>query len=492
MPRIANDRREKVADVVLVQPRVGDWDEIRSHPSIPLALLSAARLVAKEFSVVLIDTRINKDWKAELIRELKKSPLCVGVTSMTGRQIRFALEISKAVKKHSRIPVIWGGIHASILPDETLQNPNIDFLIKGEGEKTFQELVKNLKSKESRKNIPGLWYKEGGAVKGNHDRAFCSLDDLEGLPYHLVDLANYLPLFMGRRTMYIETSRGCPNACTYCYNKSYNNRRWRAQSPEGVLRHIKDIVLRKHVKSFYVVDDNTFVDLNRVRKICEGIVKDNLDIYWEAQGITIRSALKMDDAYISLLERSGLKKVHFGVESGSENVLSFVDKNISISDICAVNKKFKQHNIIVQYNFMSGLPTETTGDIKKTIKLIFDLMRENPKALISPMCPYTPYPGTELYRKALKDGFRQKSFLEDWVETDYGDSIWTSKKRTQLLKNIFFTSMFLDTHRAKDMIESQFFRHAINMYRPLAKFRLKHMFFSLMPEIAVKNFIFKN
>ncbi|MEK6727512.1 MAG: hypothetical protein AABY28_02405, partial [Candidatus Omnitrophota bacterium] len=79
--------------IVLIQPNIGDWDDLRSHPSLPLSLLSASRMVAKEFDIVLIDTRVEKDWKVRLKRELEENPLCVGVTSMTGRQIGFALEI---------------------------------------------------------------------------------------------------------------------------------------------------------------------------------------------------------------------------------------------------------------------------------------------------------------------------------------------------------------------------------------------------------------
>lgn len=465
---------------------------VRSHPSLPLALLSAARLVDKNYDVALVDTRIDREWRRRLLLELTKRPICVGVTSITGRQIRYALEISRFVKENSDIPVVWGGIHASIFPDQTLANEYIDFVVKGEGEETFLKLVQAIEKSGTYDKIPGLWYKENGLAKNCGDSAFCNLDDFGYLPYHMVDLESYLPVFMGRRTMYFETSRGCPNACTYCYNKSYNNRRWRPQSPTVVLKHLKEIVSEKRIKSFYMIDDNFFVDIRRAKEICEEIIKERLDIYWEAQGITVQSALKMDDDCLSILEKSGLKKVHFGAESGSERILKLVCKNIRVSDILAVNKKFKKYNIVLQYNFMSGLPSETTDDIKSTIKLCFDLMKENPKALISPICPYTPYPGTELFSEAMRLGFRDRKRLEDWIESDYGDNIWTSIERMKLLKSLFFASMFLDTHRARDMIESPLLKLVINAYRPMAKWRLRHMFFTTMPELAVKDFLFKD
>ena len=96
-------------EVVLVQPKVGDWDMVRSHPSLPLSLLSAASLVNQEYNVVLIDMRRGDDWKRRLKAELDKNPLCVGTTSLTGRQIRYALQISRFIKENSNAPVVWGG-----------------------------------------------------------------------------------------------------------------------------------------------------------------------------------------------------------------------------------------------------------------------------------------------------------------------------------------------------------------------------------------------
>lgn len=480
-----------MAEVILIQPHIGDWDAVRSHYSLPLALLAACRIVAKTFEVSLIDTRVNANWKKHLLSELEKQPICVGVTAITGRQIKYALEISQFVKNNSNVPVVWGGIHASLFPYETIQNDNIDFVIKGEGEYAFMELVMALKDNSSLEGIAGLWYKKDNVILNGGERKFCNFDTLGKIPYNLIVDEQYCPLFMGRRTLNFETSRGCPEACTYCYNKSYNNRSWRSMSSGVVIDHLEHVIRNNGISSFYFIDDNFFVDLGRARSICEEIIRRRLDIYWEAQGITIHSALKMNDEYIAVLEKSGLKKIHFGVETGSERILNLVQKNISIADIHSINKKFSKHNIVLQYNFMSGFPTETIADLKKTIKLCFDLMENNPNALISPICPYTPYPGTELYQQAVDSGFIMKKNLEDWVESDYGDNIWYSKKRMTLIKKLFFASMFLDTHRAKHMINSSFLKLLINTYRPIAKLRLKFLFFSFMPEFYLYNAIFR-
>jgi len=171
-----------MADIVLLQPRVGDWDDFRSHPSLPLSLLSASRLVSREFDTVLIDTRMEGNWRDRLRSELNKKPLCVGITSMTGRQIGYALGISSYVKEISDVPVVWGGIHASLLPESTLKNPSTDILVIGEGEISFLGLARALAAKSDLKGIAGISYKEKSGIIKNPRRGFAKLDGLPDLP----------------------------------------------------------------------------------------------------------------------------------------------------------------------------------------------------------------------------------------------------------------------------------------------------------------------
>ncbi|MBN3040263.1 MAG: B12-binding domain-containing radical SAM protein [Candidatus Omnitrophica bacterium] len=478
-------------EVILIQSKVGDWDKVRSHPSLPLALLSSARLVAKEFKTILIDTRIERSWRRRLRRLLEKKPLCVGLTSITGRQIHYALEISKFIKQFSKVPIIWGGIHASLLPESTLENPNIDILVIGEGEETFLELVKALKEKRNLKDIAGIWYKERGVLLANKSRPFVDLNTLAPLPLDIIKINNYLPVFKGRRTFYIETARGCPNQCGFCYNSAYNKNRWRAFDARRVVEEIKYLYKTYNISSFYVIDDNTFVDTKRALAIARGIIDEKLDVYLEFQGISISSAMKFDDQDLELLVRAGMKKVHFGIESASERILKSVNKRLNIDHVLEVNKRWSRHDVRVQYNFMCGFPGETREDIRKTVELIFRLMKDNRNSLISPLCPFTPYPGTALYDQAIEDGFLHKKKLEDWSRSDYGDDIWDSVKRKKFLSRLFFASMFLDVHRSKDMVQSPILKLLIDLYRPLAKFRVKHLFFRGMLELKIKNLLFR-
>ncbi|GAG10755.1 unnamed protein product, partial [marine sediment metagenome] len=202
-----------MADAVLVNP---SGYKLINDQTLPLGLLYTAIFAHKEFDIKLIDDRVESDWKSKLISELKKEPKIVGVTSLTGKQILSALEVSKIVKENSNALMLWGGIHASLLPKQTLENKYIDIIIEGEGEFTFYELMKALEKNKSLKEIKGLWYKKDGKINSNPKRPLLNLDTLPIPPYHLIDIKKYVQVRKTRDyrpSINLMTSRGCPNKC---------------------------------------------------------------------------------------------------------------------------------------------------------------------------------------------------------------------------------------------------------------------------------------
>jgi len=131
----------------------------------------------------VIDQRIEPQWEAELLDELKKGPLCVGISSMTGPQLRYALAASKLVKAHSSAPVIWGGPHPSLMPEQTLRHELIDVVVEGEGEETLPELLQALEGKRPMGTVRGIWYKDGGRPVKTAPRDFTDLNTQPPL-YH--------------------------------------------------------------------------------------------------------------------------------------------------------------------------------------------------------------------------------------------------------------------------------------------------------------------
>ena len=138
------------------------------RPYVPLALLAvAAPLLRDGYEVRLIDQRLDADWERSLLSAITRDTLLVGITSLTGSQLLHALRASQLVKQHTNLPVVWGGIHASRLPEQTIQDTHIDYVIQGEGEETIVELARALEKGASPAGIQGLWYKENGQSRQN-------------------------------------------------------------------------------------------------------------------------------------------------------------------------------------------------------------------------------------------------------------------------------------------------------------------------------------
>ena len=143
-----------MADIVLVNPHgtkfVGDY-------TLPLGLLQSSVFITEKYDVKILDLRVKQDWKAALLAELKKEPHFCGISTITGPNLISALEISRLIKENSKALVVWGGIHASLLPEQTLENPLVDIVVKGEGEETFVELADAIINKKPLKGILGVW-----------------------------------------------------------------------------------------------------------------------------------------------------------------------------------------------------------------------------------------------------------------------------------------------------------------------------------------------
>lgn len=477
-----------MSDIILVQPKLGYVDSFIFKNTLPSALLSISRLIDKEYKVKIIDQRLDKDWKKHLLKELNQNSLCIATSCITGMPIKYALEISKFVKINSNIPVIWGGKHPTILPEQCLKNKNIDLVVRGEGEITFYELVKALDKNKPLKNIKGISYKKNRKITHNSDREFVDLNKLPPLPYHLIDIKHYLTKRLNIPSLYMETSRGCPNNCGFCYNKIMNKCKWRALNVENVIRNIKQVVDDFKINNLFFTDDNFFVNLKRAKDIAKGIITEKFDLIWDLQGGDINYLSKLNNKSLKLLEKSGCSRLTFGVESGSERILNLIDKKISPQQVLDFNKRLSKYEIKANYNFIAGFPTETISDLKKSVNLSLKILKQNKYATISNIVVYTPYPGTNLYPLALKQGLKQPKKLEGWVNynTDTVNLPWLSKKRKKLVESLFICSLFID-NKFMELNASKIIKLIAKIYGPIAKARFKNMFFWFMIEKTAYN-----
>jgi radical SAM superfamily enzyme YgiQ (UPF0313 family) len=466
-------------DIILIQPRAGTFDLLGAR--IPSGVLSLATLPKdKGYNVKIIDQRIDKDWEKNLIKALKSNPICVGITCMTGRQIEFALKASKIVKEHSTSPVVWGGVHTTILPEESISHPLIDIIVLREGEITFMEVVEALENRTALADVKGIYYKEGGKVKRTGERSFIkNLDGLPDLPYELLDMEKYSSINIEGKSIDFVSSRGCPFNCSFCYNTYFNRRLWRALSAEETVKRLKNMVNKYNIKTIFFQDDNFCADLTRLRKILKGILEEKLDINWGTLGLRVDTAKRMDDSMLQLMEKSGCVNVDIGAESGSKRILEMIDKQITVEDLLSVNKRISKYPFIVKYSFVIGFPTETRDEREATVKTALKLVKDNKRAY-TPFFVYTPYPGTPMFDLAIKNGLVPPKSLEEWSKFGWDNwyfnfKSWLTAAQIRELKSIEISSMFYN-EVIRYKINKGTTRLLFDLYHPIAKFRFKNYF----------------
>jgi len=477
--------------IVLVYPQIMKGWQARPTVALPMSLLCIATPVMNAgYDVKIIDQRVEPRWRPILKDELQKDPICVGVSSMTGPQLRHALGISKMVKEYGNSPVVWGGTHPSLLPEQTLKNENIDIVVQEEGEETFPELVQALDGKRPLSTVKGIWYKDNGLIKNAGMRPFIDLNKQPPLPYHLIEPKNYTRTMFGIEHLDFFTSRGCPHQCTFCYNVAFHKRQWRPMDPDIAILRIKDFVQRYNVRGLFFDDGNFFFDLHRGRQILEGMIKESLNVSVAKINIDFLTLLKMDEKDFALLQRAHCRHLPIAVESGSEKIQTLLKKPVDVRRLLEINRDLKKYDIIPYYAFMMGLPTETEDDLSESISLAQRLLDENPKADTS-FNIFTPFPGTELFDITVKNGLHPPECIEDWVSFNYRNLVqggpWLSEKMRHLVEVLDFCTFLMGKRPFLQPYEktNPLVPLLCNFYAPLARKRIKHFWYQFPVEIKL-------
>ncbi len=442
--------------IILFNPKTGL--DLEGTIRLPIALLSISSMIHKKYNVIIIDQRADKDWKNTLINNIDNNVLCFGVTSMTGRQILHGLSASKIVKKiNKNIKIIWGGVHSSLLPEQTLQNKYVDIIVMHEGELTFKNLVEKLDKKQSYKNLKGIAYKDNkkdennkSKIKINPRAEFLDLNKLPPLPYHLINVKRYINTMVHNgkylSMLHMETTRGCPHKCSFCYNNQFNVRRWRSLTPEKIIDNIKQLLaIVPNIESIHFQDDNFFVNKKRVEEFCHLLIKSKLNIKWRTT-CKIDYIKYYDKEFLKLLKKAGLVMLYFGIESASNRMLKLLKKEFRKKDVKPNIEKLNNAGIDFKCSFIVGLPTENIKDVNITLDFVRDISKSK-RTYIFQIFNYTPFYGTELYDLSVEMGFKPPKTLEEWGYFDFtasSDIPWVSKKQKKIFDNLSVLSLFFD------------------------------------------------
>ncbi|MBN1872070.1 MAG: B12-binding domain-containing radical SAM protein, partial [Candidatus Omnitrophica bacterium] len=380
--------------------------------AVPYGLLSIATVLKKAGHNILIYDENVQDYTLE--RLMSFNPAAVGLSVLTGPSIQRAIELSKRIKeKAAEVTVIWGGVHPSLLPDETIREDYIDYIVMGEGERTVLNLLRHIQnpSQFPIEHVEGVCYKRGGnAIKQPRREFIQDLDELPDPDWGLIEVEKYIRLDKqsNLRRINLCSSRGCPYDCSFCYNRAFNrDRKFASFSAERIAGWIKYLKERHGIGYFKFWEDNFTVDKQRLRDFCRTLTQREFDIKWACE-----SRVDIKEEEFRMMKESGCDEIGFGVESGSPRILDFINKRIRLEDVEYACNKCLEVGTKSRLYFMVGIPTETIEDFEMTLSLTKRLPHFGLEYMF-----YRPYPGTRLYQYSVDKGlFRPPESLEKWAQ----------------------------------------------------------------------------
>jgi len=452
-----------------------------NRPSLPHPLLNlGSYLKNKKVEVYLIDGQVC-DAKEELEKIIGQVDI-IGFSVMT-MQVSNSLELSDYIKqKYPEKKIIWGGIHPSLLPEQTIKDHSIDYVCQREGEGCLYELC----SEKPLNKIKNLVYKKDEKIIINPIREFIDLNKEDKPVWNILDLEKYIIDTKFReivieRSLPLAVGRGCLFNCAFCVN-TILGKKWRALSSKEMIKRMKFLKEKYDIQHFNLADDCFDADLKRVEDFCNTLIKEKLNVTWD---VGVRAGNKWTDERMALLSKAGCLAVLIGAESGSDRILKMVTKGITTKDILYMAEQCNKHNILLISSWICGLPTETDEDLKKTISLLKKVTQICPNCTIG-FNIFRPYPNSALYFEAEKQGFKTPKSLREWAVKSHagflsGGLPWV--KNYNKLKAIEFYCM-------------NAFRYPRNIFHSVlvkfSNFRLKHNFYFFPFEIALTKFYVEN
>jgi len=425
----------KLVDILLINSPV-NIPEVDAHarmgPPLGLGYISAV-LLENGFSVEAVDMNVpapgtdyHKGWGFDMhqlferLRKMieNKHPMVVGISTHT-RTFPNALRIAGIAKEiDPEIITILGGPHVTFLPSEALERPEVDVVVRNEGEFTMLELMRYFRDGfGALDKIAGISFRKNGKVVSNPDRPL--IEDLDSLPFparHLFPLNHY------RYPGNVLTARGCPGRCIFCAARAMSGGRYRMRTPENVVSELIYLYERYQLKYFVFVDDSFTVSKDRVMKICNLIDESGLKIHWGC-------ASRVDSVTEEVLKRmakSGCDNINFGIESGSQAILDSIRKGITLKQVEEAVQLALKYGITPVCSFMFPHPEDTEETVKETKRLMSRLFNQGCHISIAIT---TPFPGTYLYNHAEELGITILS--DNWEDFDCDTPVIATKNFSQ-------------------------------------------------------------
>lgn len=453
---------KKKCDILLVY----SWNNSFS-PHIPYSVISVAAFIDKKYQVEIFDTYLDN------LNEYDMTSIkIVGISAISGIYIKNAISVAKKIKaKNPEATFVWGGQHASALPEEVLHSPYCDIVVRGEGEYTFRELASALIEKRDYSTIKGISYKQHNKIYHTADRELMDLNTIDIRSYDRFIRFNRYPML--KYNFYYESSRGCPYRCAFC---SFDiGRIYRTKSPQKMVEDIAYLKNKYNFKNLILIEPEAFINRKKMEEFALLLIEKKLDITWMAN-CRIDHFCKFSDEFLDNLKKSGCTRLNFGAESGSDKILKHIDKKVTTKDIVQAAQKGKGSGIELQMSFMCGFPTETTRDIEETMNMI-ELVRIHGVIVVG-WNILVPLPGSKLFYECQKYGFVPPANLEEWGKDNLSISKtlwyapWIDRKQKIFLQfftdivRIFYYHDYTKKLKQKNMLKATlgFFKGTIPHY----------------------------
>jgi anaerobic magnesium-protoporphyrin IX monomethyl ester cyclase len=408
--------------------------------TMPLALLAiGSELDPARYEVVTIDARLETDAEAAVLSQIEGA-VCVGITVLTGAPISDALRISRAVKRaRPDLPVVWGGWHPSMFARECLDEPSVDITVRGQGEETFVEIVERLSEGRSLEGCAGCTVRlADGRIHENPARPLAAVDRFRAHDYGLIPVERYFEL-KGKRQLDFISSQGCNFRCAFCSDPFVYGRKWVGLEPTRMAIRLKELWDRYHFDDVNFQDETFFTKRERVHALADKIIESGMKISWAATMRADQGIRLPDDVWVRC-KQSGLRRLLVGVESGSNEMLKRIRKDIRIEQVFETAQKMVKHDIAGHFPFIVGFPDESDSSIQASLDVAKRLRAMSPDFL-TPIYYFKPYPGSELVIEAVARGFQLPETLEAWAQFDYVAGMpgpWVSPEKFELIERFKF------------------------------------------------------
>lgn len=427
----------------------------------------------------------NEDHYIEdIIRKVKSVELLfVGLTVMT-TEVADAVRISRKIREVSNVPIVWGGWHVTLFPEQCAESELVDYVVVDEGDFSIVELADSLAAED---------VSENKIIRS--DRHLC-MDELPFPNYLLVEnIEEFIKRPLGDKFQEImnhpirwlpyQSSRGCPGKCTFCINVVTGNRAYRSKSGEKVVDELESLIHEYRVNHFKILDDNFFVSQKRVRQFCDLVLERNLKFTWdgECRGDYLRGDY-LNDELLAKLRMTGLVQLVLGAESGSRETLRYLRKEIDPEQTEKAIESLQRNGIIADCSFIVGLPSETEEDLIATANFI-NTQRKN-KLFLCGVQTYRPYPRSEIAEQLIAEGkLEEPQSLEEWCSEKvvsiytYVDAHRPWIENYELAMNIsYYQSLASGVWLFQHQIDKAFFRLINIIFRKIGQFRSKHFLFA--------------